>query len=258
MLTALRASILLAPGANDGSLAVSIIRCIIQTSPERNSPSSFFLAVAMLQIGNPRIYAASMELLGLVIDGLADGGWFEDQGMGEALLSFRDSGAGSTLPCQLIDECFGVDFQVNFTFSLAIILAKGIKFPPTATATINLLLNLLRITSRSSSRSSSRTLSRDALAFFLVLVPTMAHTGRLAELLVTAGMVDLVDAGLSDLQIYSAIVPRLGVNDHESVTLATAVLVAFASVVDSENESLAIFTILGKLASDHPAAAGAL
>jgi hypothetical protein len=254
MLTALRASILLAPAANDESLAVSIIRCIIRTSPERNSPSSFFLAVAMLQIGNPRIYAASIELLGLVIDGLADGGWFEDQGMGEALLSFRDSAAGSTLPCQLIDECFGVDFQVSFTFSLAVILAKGVKFPPTATATISVLLNVLRITSR----SSSRTLSRDALPFFLVLIPTMAHTGRLAELLATAGMDDLVDAGLSDLQTYSAIVPRLGVNDHESVTLAPALLVTFASVVDSENESLAIFTILGKLASDHPAAAGAL
>ncbi|KAK4704245.1 neurofibromin 1, partial [Phenoliferia sp. Uapishka_3] len=267
ILTTLRSRIRLG-SRNDGTLAAVIIQCLVKTLPGLAAEATFWhslfwIAMSLLQIGNPKISAASIRLLAAVLEGLDARGHFKaQQSMEEVLLSMqpRENEAQGKYMAQL-QQYSGVDFRQHMSFAIATLVVKNLHHESSEADTIDLLFKLLlcsrKIDDESTSSASNgdhhlRQVASSSIGYFLVLFPLMVRRHRLSELLFIAGLSDIDESGLSLVEKFANVAGRLRIVDDEQAFLSFALLSALARVVDTDEEHLAIFTILSHISSAYP------
>mgnify|MGYP001587547109 FL=1 len=154
------------------------------------------VATSLLQIGNPRISAASIRLLAAVLEGLDARGFFKgDRTMEEVLLAMQpNEGASQAKYMSQLQQYSGVDFRQHLSFGIATLVTKSLHHAPSTADAIDFLFKLLlcsrRIdespvaspTSDFPRRTSPRQVPTAAVGYFLVLLPIMVRQHRLQEL----------------------------------------------------------------------------
>lgn len=185
--------------------------------------------------------------------------------MNEVLLDLRPVEGNQIKLTAQLDQASGVEFNQFLSFGLATLLAKSLRHEPAKADAIDLLFKLLLCSRRSDSPTASpvvngggrsfpepRKVASSALGYFIVLLPTIVRAGRLDELLVVAGLDDIDDTGLAATEKYDLIATRLVVFEPEAAFLAFALLCGLARAADTDDEYLAIFSVLRYLAAGHP------
>ncbi|KAM0749716.1 hypothetical protein T439DRAFT_302673 [Meredithblackwellia eburnea MCA 4105] len=266
ILTTLRSRIRISQ-KNDGTLAAVIVRCLVKILPGLVPDSSFWqsnfwIAMALIQIGNPRIGAAGIELAATTLDGLEGAGWFKDRTVDEVLLAMRPAEGSQLKFGGQLDETSGIDFRHHLSLGIATAVVKHLRHESSLDDAVTLLFKLLLCTrgsepagpspTRNGGVPPSKFVPAAGLGYFVVLLPAMSRLGRLEELLVVAGLDDLDDSGLTTTERYELIASRLSFADEEAAFLTYGLLAGLAQSADTDVEYLAIFTVLRHITNVFP------
>jgi neurofibromin 1 len=136
-------------------LPVAIILCLARLYEQlpagsRFSPALFWLAIALIQLPEVKLFAAALTLLEAILRTLdyADGALPEGVELSQLVMGNR-TGA---LDVQLarIDHLTGISFRSSFSFAVAAHLLKGLKESSTKTATLRLLSLFLDVGAKKS------------------------------------------------------------------------------------------------------------
>ena len=196
MLVAFRSTLM---RTTDSTISVvSMLRCIRNVVPALQPGSRylgpiFWLAVALLQFGHMAFYVEASQLLCVAIQQLSDQGLVQEHGVPESLLehrySFRDI-------ADQLDRSLKISFETNFSFSIAAIIIKGLKFKMFEPIALEALRTMLRVSSRTQSNAddseevAGHCVAPDSLGYFLALLPAATTRRAYRELLQDANLDD--------------------------------------------------------------------
>lgn len=258
ILTTLRSAIRLSP-ANDGQLAVVIIRTLVATLPGLLDDSPFWsglgwLAIAFLQIGEPSITAAAIPLFSTVLANMHRAGYFSQRPLVDTFLDYRDAD-GPDSSANALDDASGVDTEINFSFALATLLVNPLRDPETLESTVGLLFQLISLARHGAAPNGTTedlsAIEEDAIPYFLLLLPTVARMGRLEELLVAVGLA-VAEPAAEGFEQYRQAARHLGIHSRDNAHLSCALAVALAQSAHDAQERVALFAVLERLAISHP------
>lgn len=179
---------------SDSGGLVSMLRCMCRVVPgtprnPRYLPQVVWLAVALLQLGDQALFAEAAKLLEASLETLDKQDYFRDISLIEALYDAR---APLDDVSREIDAFLNLSFDTNFSFTLASIIFRGMRHPPTYNASASLLRTLLRLTTRPDQPivdtvQHTKPVPFHALGYFIALLPTATSAPTYRALLLESG-----------------------------------------------------------------------
>ncbi|KAG6459574.1 hypothetical protein O3G_MSEX011449 [Manduca sexta] len=137
---------------NDLALLEAIIMCLTRLQPLLHPASPihkalFWVALSVLQLDDPTLYAAGLALMEQNIHTLDSQGQFDHKTLEQVMMETREP---LEWHFKQLDHAVGLSFRSNFHFALAGHLVKGYRHPApgTVSRTCRVLATLLAITAR--------------------------------------------------------------------------------------------------------------
>ena len=246
---------------------VSIIRCLCKIVPALPKTSRynyllFWLAVTLLQASEYNVYTDATRLLRITLENMEKRGMFRSGPVSSILLKCRTPLEEVTAE---LDKALKLSFESSFSFSLAAILFKGIRYPILRGAAEAALRALLCVTVRSRRKKDTSNGFRDsvppdALGYFLALLPVSTTAETYRQLLDDCNIDEawLPDAGLDLLGDGESVAPRispafLGVTDSNTALLVTSLVSTMLNTSQGDDtESEMLFSLLSETANHFP------
>ncbi|KAM3956254.1 LOW QUALITY PROTEIN: neurofibromin 1 [Aphomia sociella] len=157
---------------NDLALLEALIMCLTRLQPLLHPESPihralFWVALSVLQLDEPTLYAAGLALMEQNLHTLESQGQFDHKTMEQVMMETREP---LEWHFKQLDHAVGLSFRSNFHFALAGHLLKGYRHPQPATVsrTCRVLVALLGVAARAD-RDKFR-LTRDTVAYLTALV----------------------------------------------------------------------------------------
>ncbi|KAK0461601.1 uncharacterized protein EV420DRAFT_1526161 [Desarmillaria tabescens] len=247
--------------------AVGILRALAKLVPglqndTRYLAQLFWMGVAFLQCGNRDFFPEAARLVQVTLEVMDRREVFRNESISPYLLNARIH--LEECAC-VLDQHLGLSFDVNFSFTLAAIIFKGLRESRTKEPAEAALRTLIRVTVRWShleplTNGSAGSLHPDVLGYFLALLPLSTSPTEYRRLLKDCQVDDmwLPEAGASSFDDEKSL-PRpssmfMGIQDDPTLALfVTAFISAMlrsAHGHDAENEIL--YSILSDVASVFP------
>jgi len=240
---------------------VSMLRCLCKMVPALPQESRylvqlFWLAVALLQSSHVAFFNEATCLLRISLEKMETDRLFESASVHDTLLDGRRPLLDVT--CQL-DDMLKLSFETSFSFPLAAIIFKGVRYSGLRDSAEATLRSLLGVTIRSRPADQQYTTFSDALGYFLALLPLSASSVTYRQLLEEC---QVEDAWLpqqdtaddeEDNRAPRVNVTLLGVTDTTKALLVTSFVGAMLMTAqgdDAETESL--YTLLCDIAVTYP------
>ncbi|KAJ1654692.1 Ras GTPase activating protein ira2 [Dispira simplex] len=264
----------------DTNLVHSIVRCLtklVDKLPMDSQflPSMFWLALAIVQIGNVTLFTSGLALMDEVLRALDRHSFFDNMEPYQFLLSSRQ-GFEDTISA--IDATHGVNFYTDFSFALATYLIKGLHHPSSKSGVLNVLHTFIGIhTNRSgvargsgagatavsgggdvnhngggSSSGVTKQISPQVLGAVVPLLPASAKNGELGELLWHLGLGDVNISGMPTQNCYHQILDRFETPTETSALLLASFLVVMLNLTEFEGEQLFLYGFLSEVAVTFP------
>jgi len=245
---------------------VSMLRCICKIVPSLPHTSRyicplFWLAVALLQSSHMSFYVEATQLLGVTLENMELRGMFKQGSVSSTLLDGRS--AFEDVACQL-DQMLGLAFDASFSFSLASVIFKGVRYSGLKESAKAVLRTLLCVTVRSFEKENEGvngfrdSLCPDALGYFLALIPLSttpaAYRGLLKDCHIDEAWLPEAGPELGETDG----VPRialgfLGVNDTTASLLVTSFIGAILSSAQGDDaETEILYSLLSDIAVVFP------
>ncbi|KAJ2943372.1 hypothetical protein O0L34_g12181 [Tuta absoluta] len=159
---------------NDLALLEAIIMCLTRLQPLLHPESAihkalFWVALSVLQLDEPTLYAAGLALMEQNLHTLDSQGQFDNKTLQQVLMETRDP---MEWHFKQLDHAVGLSFRSNFHFALVGHLIKGYRHPAAATVsrTCRVLASLLGIAARSGPHTDKFQVTPDTVAYLTALV----------------------------------------------------------------------------------------
>lgn len=233
---------------SDPNLVLSIMMClknIVESLPgdSRYLLQLFWVAVALVQVNHSPTFAMAIELLQAVLRALDADEFFVGDTVVDVLLAAREPMADAA---RQLDHLCGVDFETHFSFAIAGIFMKGVRYSNAKDTIYQGLTTFLDIECK---QTGSDMIESRTLGYVAGLLPIAAKNEALRELLRLAGLDDAdVDAGRS----YYGVFDRLDIPDNTTALLLISLLAAQLNSADNESERLFIYGLLAEAAVAMP------
>lgn len=246
---------------------VSMIRCLCKVVPALQKGSRynyllFWLAITLLQASEYTVFIDATRLLCVTLENMEKRGMFRSGPVPSILLKCRSPLEKVTAE---LDKALQISFDSNFSFSLAAIIFKGIRYPSLKDAAEAALRCLLCVTMRSQTNKDipsgfRDSIPPDALGYFLALLPLSTTPESYRRLLDDCSIDDawLPDAGFETLGDDDSAAPRispafLGVTDSNTALLVTSFVSTMLSTAQGDDtETEILFSLLSDIANYFP------
>jgi hypothetical protein len=245
---------------------VSMLRCIRNVVPallpgSRYLPQIFWLAVALLQSSHIALYLEAANLLRVTVETLNAQDLLGEQGMAVSLLEYR--APIEDIATQL-DQLLGLPFDVNFSFSLAAIIFKGMRLGFLRNTTTEVLRTLLRVASRATPEANIRNegpgaaIVPDALGLFIALLPASTDASSYRQLLLDANadadwFMEYGFEATEDRHVPRVPLGLLGIADNDTALFVISLLrTMILSTPGDDAETEILFCLLSDVAMAYP------
>jgi neurofibromin 1 len=264
ILVSLRGSITEWANAGNDAPIISIVTClskVVKILPDRSRylPQLFWLGISMVQYGHVPLFRAGAELLLATVTSITDRKLPAEAQTDlvtfllDGRLEFREAA------CRLDDEA-GVDFDTNFSFAMAALLAKGLRHPSTKETTAELLQSMLRFSAMDAhgkALSSDGRIATTQLGFFVALLPTATSPEGFGQLLRLAGVAEetceAATQARRDGGDGGGLFKHLDALDNKIALLVVTLIAALLQHAESDAERLLLYGFLADSAKDVPA-----
>ncbi|KAG1458627.1 hypothetical protein G6F46_006647 [Rhizopus delemar] len=246
---------------SDPNLVLSIMMClknIVESLPpdSRYLLSLFWVAVALVEINNGPIFSMAIELLLSVLRAIDSAGYFTGESIVDILLAAREPMANVA---RQLDHLCGVNFDAHFSFAIASIFLKGLRYNNGEEIIFQGLTTFLDIECKHTDDISM--VSSHQLGYLAGILPLAIKNEKLKEVLRLSGLLnsdlDLDDDDDDDnFDNYAnrcmCIFEKLDVTDETTALLFVSMLVTQMNSTDSVNEKAFLYGLLAEAASSMP------
>ena len=232
--------------------------------PDYKGPESaylhelFWLAVAILEIADARAYPLAVTFVETCLKALSVANDLERQHLPTYFLGHRKALEPSV---NVLDDLVGVNFNRSFSFSMAALLAKGMKSQSSrdlVKKTTGVLFELSSNQQRSKAadggsglESVKPTISFEVLPYLAILVPIITTSEELAHYLVLAGLNGNEYRNLPIAEVWRKLFNDGSVEemlDNETSLLLLSLTTAILASCDREKELLLLYTFFAEAA----------
>ncbi|KAG8745587.1 Ras GTPase activating protein ira2 [Ceratobasidium sp. 414] len=244
------------------SMLRSISKAVVRLPSESRYLSQVsWIAIAIIQSGYAALFSEATGLLEATLLSLEKYKAFEKQTVTSCLKRFRSEPLDE-IYLQL-DELHSLSYasEATFSFSLASIVARGLRLSPTCSAAASLLRTLLRISRDAQGPpppGPRGALHIDRVGYFMALLPQATSSSAYAQLLELAGLDPdwLPPADVDDLE-RSGAPPEvdlrlLGEMSNETVLLISSFAVTMINCSQSELERQILFGLVAEAVMAYP------
>jgi hypothetical protein len=244
------------------SMLRSLSKAVVRLPAESRYLSQVsWIAIAIIQSGYAALFSEAAGLLDATLLSLEKYKVFANQTVTSCLKQFRSEPLDE-IYLQL-DELHSLSYasEATFSFSLASIIARGLRLSPTCGPAANLLRTLLRISRDAQGPPRPGpwgALHTDRVGYFMALLPQAASSSEYAQLLELAGLDPdwLPPADVDDLERSGAppeIDLRLfGEMSNETVLLISSFAVTMINCSQSELERQILFSLVAEAVTAYP------
>lgn len=255
--------VLLGSSGPDSSLCTAVLGCMEKlvrglSGVSQYQTSAFWIGLGLMIGSDMAVYSFSLKLCRTAAAALLeDPQRPQDMSLSQILLSYRDEAS-----CEVwdsIEEIAGIRFDDvpegdegigYFGFALVAVLLKGLRNHQISHDAEAFLRTLLAESLRHGIKvngSSHRPehVSREALPFFVALLPIAARTNSLPSLFAQVQVP--VEPDVDIQHDYRRIISAIGFADQESAILVLATLVSMVSSADSDSEVAFCFGLMAEI-----------
>ncbi|KAG0178831.1 Ras GTPase activating protein ira2 [Apophysomyces sp. BC1021] len=236
----------------DPSLIISIMMClsnVIDNLPanSRYLKSLFWLAIALVQMNHPAIFATAVQFLQSVLRALDAHKLFIQQSLVDVLTETRKPLLDIA---QELDKVSGVSFNTHFSFAIAGILLKGLNHCEPKDVVYQCLTTFLEIDCKRSLEANF--VEARTLGYLAGLMPFAAESGALRELLRLAGINDIELDSLEFTSPHVRMFDTLEIPDNTTALLLVSLLATMINSSEKESERLFLYNFLSEAAVSIP------
>ncbi|SAM09837.1 hypothetical protein [Absidia glauca] len=243
---------------SDPNLVLSIMMClknIVESLPSdsRYLLPLFWVAVALVQINNGPTFCMSVELLLAVVRALDTDEFFTGDAMTDVLLAAREPMADVA---RELDELCGVNFETHFSFAMATIFLKGMRYNNAKDTIYQALTVFLDIESK---QDASTMVDVQTLGYLGSLLPLAVKNESLRDVLRLSGLPDDDDEsvqgetnGTSTTCYYRGLFDKLDIPDDTTALLLISMMATSLFSAESESERLLLYGLLAEAAVSMP------
>lgn len=258
ILVALRGLLAIFNGS-DPTLLVSIMMCLknVVGSLPRDSRyllQLFWVAVALVEISTGSTFATAVELLQAVVRALDTHGFFSGDNMNDVLLAAREPIADVA---RQLDRLCGVNFDTHFSFAIAGMCVKGLRYLNAKDPIYQGLHTFLQIECKQISRDRQYDdmdmIGASTLGYVIGLLPLGAKPGTIKDVLKSAGLNETdIDNNTISGRTYGGIFSKFDIPDSSTALLLVSLLATMLNAADNESERLFIYGLLSESAVARP------
>ncbi|KAI9476257.1 MAG: hypothetical protein EXX96DRAFT_293488 [Benjaminiella poitrasii] len=241
---------------SDPSLVMSIMMClknVVESLPSdsRYLLQLFWVAVALVEINTGPTFAMAVELIQAVVRALDANGFFTDDTMVDVLLAAREPIADVA---RELDHLCGVNFDNHFSFAIAGIFMKGLRYSDVKDSIYHGLHTFLDIERKQYIQDGlsdkNSIIEASTLGYVTGLLPLAAKNENVKELLKSAGLTDTDIDSHNTLngKAYSGIFDKFDIPDNTAALLLISLLATMLNAADNESERLFIYGLLSEAA----------
>lgn len=234
----------------ESNLLISILMCL-KNIAQNMPPTSryllplFWIAVALVEINDPAIFSASIELLTSIVEILDHHRLlYEDESIIEALLNAREPFEEAA---NALDTECEVNFASHFQFAMVAILLKGMKHENTRDTIRLALCKFLEIERKYN--IDQRIVNTEMLGYLVALLPLASRDDALPDALRLAGF---DSHELDDESIFE----KTDIPDNTTALLMISLLVNMLSLPDKDVDRSFIYSLLAEAALVIPSVFG--
>jgi neurofibromin 1 len=241
----------------DPNLVTSIMMClknVVESLPSdsRYLLQLFWVAVALVEINTGPTFAMAVELLQAVIRALDSSGFFSGDTTVDVLLAAREPFADVA---RQLDSLCGVNFDTHFSFAVAGIFIKGLRYDDVKDVIFDGLSTFLNIEKKQfvgdTILDDNHIIEASTLGYVTGLLPIAARNGTVYELLKLAGLTD-TDINNNQGKNYAGIFDKLDIPNNTTALLLVSLLVTMLNAADNDSERLLIYSLLSEAAITMP------
>lgn len=238
---------------SDPNLVTSIMMCLKNVvgslpSNSRYLLQLFWVAVVLVEINIGPTFSMAVELLQAVLRALDTGGFFSGDTMVDVLLATREPFADIA---RQLDGLCGVNFDTHFSFAVAGILMKGLRYNDAKDTISNGLSTFLEIERKQFAQDTfleeGHIIESSTLGYMTALLPIAAKNDSVNELLRLAGLTE-TDIDSNTAKTYAGIFDKLDIPDNTTALLLISLLATILNAADNESERLLIYKLLSEAA----------
>ncbi|KAF8806096.1 hypothetical protein BYT27DRAFT_7141632 [Phlegmacium glaucopus] len=256
--------------ANESHTApiTSILRCICKILPVIIGTSRyicvlFWLAVALLQGSHASYYAEALSLLQVTLKNMEEQGLFQNNSVQSVLLEAREPLEEVT---SQLDGMLRLSFDASFSFSLAAIIFKGMRYSALKESAEAALRTLLQVTMAAHdpdialSNGPADLITHDALGYFIALL-TVSTKPKTFHRLLKESRLDSshgIAIGISDEEDDDGCAPRvtaefLCIRDSTTASLVASFVGSILSTAQGDDaETEILYGLLSSLCFSYP------
>jgi neurofibromin 1 len=244
---------------SDPSLVTSIMMCLKNVVGSLPSNSRYLLqlfwaSVALIEINTGPTFGMAIELLQAVLRALDEGGFFSEDTVVDVLIAAREPIADVA---RQLDMLCGVNFDTHFSFAIAGIFMKGLRYNDAKDILSNGLNTFLDIECKQAHRSmtseENNIIEAQTLGYVTALLPIAAKNESVKELLRMVGLNETDIEGTShNGKPYSGIFDKLDIPEDTTALLLISMLATMLNAADSGLERLLIYGLLSDAAVAMP------
>lgn len=246
---------------SDPNLVLSIMMClknIVESLPSdsRYLLPLFWIAVALVEINNGPTFPMAVDLLLAILRALDADEYFAGDRVVDVLLTAREPMADVA---RKLDQLCGVNFDSHFSFAIASIFLKGVRYNNAKEIIFQGLTTFLDIECKHA--DSNTMVDSQNLGYLAGLLPIAVKNEALREVLRLAGLTepdfDIIededDDGTGNYRTnYDGVFDRLDITDETTALLLISMLATQLQMVESTNEKLFLYSLLAEAASSMP------
>ncbi|KAG5518315.1 hypothetical protein PMAC_003111 [Pneumocystis sp. 'macacae'] len=234
---------------NNILLFVSVLMCLSRMMQNMSIYSKyyqiiFWLSVSIIQIEDINLFGPAVSLMQSSIRVMNESKYFTKNPISFVLLSSMISYADIV---KQLDENSGVCFGINFSFSIVVILLKGLRESSTRSITIDLLMSFLEATVdffKATNYMKMDILSTDILAFIVPLLFVSQNIVEMKELLSFIGINDLELRFHEISDISSILYTKFEIPDNMIALLFLSTIMEMLDLINNEHEQVVLYSIL--------------
>lgn len=235
---------------SDPNLVLSIMMClknIVESLPSesRYLLPLFWVAVSLVQINNGPTFCMSVELLLAVVRALDTDEFFTGDTMTDVLLAAREPMADVA---RELDELCGVNFETHFSFAMATVFSKGMRYNNAKDTIYQALAAFLDI----ECKHDTGVVEVQTLGYLGSLLPLAVKNESLRDVLRLSGLYDDIVQEDGPTKSYSGLFDKLDIPDDETALLFISMIATSLHSAESESERLLLYSLLAESAISMP------
>ena len=232
-------------------------------NPDYTGPEStylnelFWLAVAVMEIADSPTYTLAVTFAETCLKALATGDGLTRQHLPAYLLQLRKPLEPAAIT---LDDIIGINFSRSFSFAMASLLAKGMKYQGLRNVVNSAAGVLLELSSKHRIKASEPatglefvkpTISFEVLPYLAILIPTVSDSNELANYLSLAGLNGDNYREIPVESVWKKLFNEGSVEemlDNETSLLLLSLTATILACCDREKELLLLYTFFAEAA----------